>query len=88
MKPFQGQIEKCTTERANALSSRIPSSPPLNLEDDHPWEPLPLFATPFYSSPPREKKKKDQFSTRLRPSNRIDLAMPIILPLLFVGIGS
>lgn len=30
----------------------------LNLEDDHPWEPLPLFATPSYSSPPGEKKKK------------------------------
>lgn len=43
----------------------------LNLEDDHPWEPLPLFATPSYSSPPGEKKKKkDQFSIRLRPSNR------------------
>lgn len=63
----------------------------LNLEDDHPWEPLPLFATPSYSSPPGEKKKKkDQFSIRLRPSNRIDLAVPIILSIIIsrVDIGS
>lgn len=61
----------------------------LNLEDDHPWEPLPLFATPSYSSPPGEKKKK-KINFRFDFVQAIDLAVPIILSIIIsrVDIGS
>lgn len=61
--------------------SRIPSSPPFNVQDDHPWELYPCSPFPFLSSS-RIKKKKRKINFRFVQAIE---SISIILGLLFVA---